>query len=346
MTAVKALALPASRYGELALLAVVLTVLPFFVGSFNLHLAGTVIAYGIAVLGLDLIVGRAGMLCFGQAVFFAVGAYASVVAMTRYHQSWLVGCLVALALAALLGALVALPAARLTGLSFGFVTFGLGAVCDSLLNGNLLQGVVGGSNGLFPPTPHIFGFNLQGDRPLYAVSAGLVIITGFLYLNLVHSSTGRAVETLRSSELVAQALGVPINRYRIGVTMFGAALAAVGGLLLAQNTRYVSPDSYSTNTSITLVAMLILGGRRSLSGPFVGAAFFVLLPQFLLTVQQNSAIIFSAILLVTLIFAPSGVVGFVRQSGAFLLRRSRHDDDDDVRGAVPLAYRVPEDSAA
>lgn len=310
-------------YLSLAGLVAVLVALPALLGDFNLHLAVNILAYGIAVAGLDMMVGRAGLLCFGQAVFLALGSYTSVLMMTRYHHGWLLGSLVAIVSAAVLGAFVAFPAARLTGLSFAFVTFALGAVCDAVLNGNLAESIVGGANGVFPPPPHIFGFNVQHDRVLYTVSAIAVVVTSFIYVNTVRSPTGRAIETMRESELVARALGVPVNKYRVGVFAFGAALAAVGGILLAQSTRYVSPGSYSIDTSITLVAMLILGGTRSLLGPYLGAAFFVLLPQVLSGVEKNSAIVFSAILLVTLIVAPEGIVGLIRRFVGAVARGGR-----------------------
>jgi branched-chain amino acid transport system permease protein len=326
-------------YLSLAALLLVLAVLPTVLGDFNLHLAVNILAYGVAVAGLDLMVGRAGLLCFGQAVFLALGSYASVVLMTHYVHNWVLGSLIAILAAAVLGALVAFPAARLTGLSFAFVTFALGAVCDALLNGSLAEKIVGGNNGLFPPAPHVFGLNLQHDRVLYAVSALAVAVASFLYVNTVRSPTGRAIETMRESELVARALGVPVNRYRIGVFASGAALAAVGGVLLAQSTRYVSPGSYSVDTSITLVAMLILGGTRSLLGPYLGAAFFVLLPHVLSGVEKNSAIVFSAILLVTLIVAPEGIVGLVRRLAEAV--GSRRHRSRTERGSVRALEERP-----
>jgi branched-chain amino acid transport system permease protein len=307
-------------YLSLAALLLVLAVLPTVLGDFNLHLAVNILAYGVAVAGLDLMVGRAGLLCFGQAVFLALGSYASVVLMTHYVHNWVLGSLIAILAAAVLGALVAFPAARLTGLSFAFVTFALGAVCDALLNGSLAEKIVGGNNGLFPPAPHVFGLNLQHDRVLYAVSALAVAVASFLYVNTVRSPTGRAIETMRESELVA-------------------ALAAVGGVLLAQSTRYVSPGSYSVDTSITLVAMLILGGTRSLLGPYLGAAFFVLLPHVLSGVEKNSAIVFSAILLVTLIVAPEGIVGLVRRLAEAV--GSRRHRSRTERGSVRALEERP-----
>jgi branched-chain amino acid transport system permease protein len=219
--------------------------------------------------------------------------------------------LVAVAFAALIGALLAVPAARLSGLAFAFITFGLGIVTQALLAGQLLNQWTMGGSGLFTPIVSIFGNTLQGSN-LYYFAFALLILCMTIYGNLVNSRSGRALSTLKESEPVALALGIPVQRYKMWSFALGAAFAGLSGVLLSQVNQFSSPDSFTLTTSITLMAMLILGGTRSMIGPLVGAAFFVLLPEFLHGVQDNAPIVFSAILLIMLIIAPQGLVGVFR----------------------------------
>jgi branched-chain amino acid transport system permease protein len=294
--------------------------LPLFLSSYGVHLASSVMAYSIAVLGLDLATGRAGLLSFGQAAFLAVGAYGSVIAMTDLNLPYFLGVALAVLAGSVLGALLAIPASRLSGLSFAFVTFGLGFVVTALLNGQLLNRWTNGAAGIVPPEVNVLGGSLQFGSTLFYVILALLMLALILYLNLVGSRTGRALSTIKENEPVAVALGINVVRYKIWAFAAGAGFATLSGALLAQTTAYVSPDSYTAQVSITLMAMLILGGMRSAVGAIIGAAFFVLLPEYLQGVDANSAIVFSAILLVTLIVAPNGVAGIARTLWA---RRNR-----------------------
>jgi branched-chain amino acid transport system permease protein len=305
-----------STWPTVITIGVILAILPGILSVYEVHLGTLVSADAIAVLGLDLIVGRTGLLSFGQAGFLAIGSYGSVIAMVNLHFAFWVAFVVTIAFAALVGAVMALPAARLTGLAFAFITFGFGLVVEAVVLGRPIDRWTKGGSGLFTPPTSIFGTLLK-DRALYYFAFALLVICMLIYGNLVNSRSGRALSTLRESEAVALGLGIPVQRYKMWSFAVAGAFAAVAGMLLAQANQFSTPVEFNLTASITLMAMLILGGTRSILGPIIGAAFFVLLPNYLSGVQNNSAIIFAAILLVMLIIAPQGLVGVGKQ----LIRR-------------------------
>jgi branched-chain amino acid transport system permease protein len=301
-----------STWPTVITIGVLLALVPSLVSTYEIHLGTLVIADAIAVLGLDLIVGRAGLLSFGQAGFLAIGAYGSVIGMLNLHLDFWIAFVATIALSALVGALLALPAARLTGLAFAFITFGFGLVVEAVVLGRPLDRWTKGGSGLFTPPTSIFG-SLLKETTLYWFAFGLLVVCMLIYGNLVNSRSGRALSTLRESEPVALGLGIPVQRYKMWSFATAGAFAAVAGILLAQANQFTTPVEFNLTESITLMAMLILGGTRSILGPIVGAAFFVLLPNYLGAVEKNSAIVFAAVLLVVLIVAPQGVVGVGRQ---------------------------------
>jgi branched-chain amino acid transport system permease protein len=307
----------AGRYASPVIAAVVLALVPLFLqGGYQLSLAITILTYAITLVGLNLLVGEVGLLSFSQAAFMALGAYVSVAFSAHLKWAFPASLTVAVLATMLVAVLLAVPATRLASWSFGLVTFGFALVVDTWLNGFLVANWTGGSAGEYAPSGSIAGLAIGGirDSTYYVTMVGLVITMG-LATCIVHSRPGRALRAIKANELVAVTLGIPIRRYKVGVFAFAAALAAFAGAMTAQAEQFISPSSFDLNQSILLMAMLIVGGTGRQLGPIIGAAFFVLLPEFMQgqSVQNESAIIFAALFLGALIVAPQGLVGLVEQ---------------------------------
>lgn len=296
------------KLGVAAMIAM-LAVLPLAVGAYDQRLIVRIMAYAIAVIGLDLITGRAGILSFGQSGFLAIGAYGSVILMTHGGLSFAAALCATLATAAVVGAVLALAAVRLSGLSFALVSFMFAFVMTSVIGGDDLRGWTGAANGLATPPGRIFGATLENLSLLYYFTLCAFAVGALIHSNIVGGRSGRGLRTMKENELVAASLGVRVPIYKVWSFALAGVYAAVGGMLLSQSVGYISPESYGVEQSIFLVAMLTVGGIRRTLGPLVGAAFFVLLPEYVRFAQQNSAIVFGAIFLIALIVAPQGLVG-------------------------------------
>jgi ABC-type branched-subunit amino acid transport system permease subunit len=297
----------------------VLAVAAPFLSSYGVGTLTQVVVYSCALVGLDLIVSRVNMMSFGHAGFMAVGAYTSVV-LLQNEVPFLLAALVGAALAGLVGAVLAVPASRLTGFSFALVTFAFTSVVAGLTGGSLLLDLTGGESGLAVPPALLFGIDLLEPLALFYVSLVLLAITMVLVTTLVFSRTGRALRTVRESEAVAAALGIRAPLLKVGTFAFSASIAGIAGVLLAQTLGSISGHTFGLDQSIMLVAMLTVGGMGRALGPLVGAAVFILLPETLHGAQENSAILFAVVFIVALIVAPTGVVGLVSKWAGMLGR--------------------------
>lgn len=279
-----------------------------FLDFYQLTIATQIVVYCIALVGLDLIVSRASMMSFGHAGFMAIGAYVSAV-MLQNGVPFILAAPLSVAVTALAGAALAVPASRLTGFSFALVTFAFSMVVAGLAAGGLLIAYTRGESGLSVPTGYLFGLDLYNARTMFYVSLISLAAVSALTISLIYSRTGRALRTMKESEAVAATLGIPVARMKVGIFAYSAALAGLAGVLLGQTLGAISPQTFGLHQSINLVAMLTVGGMGLALGPLVGATIFILLPEMLHGVQSNSAIVFALIFLVALIVAPRGVVG-------------------------------------
>lgn len=289
----------------LAILAPLALILP----SFALYIATLVVAYGMAALGLDLVLGRLGLLSFGHSAFIAVGAYGSTILTSDVGVPFPVAVLVAVLLGALLGALVAFPALRLSDFSFALVTFGTAFIVTALLNGSWLRNWTGGEGGRTVLHGSLFGLDLGNTTIMFLVAIAALAVVVMVVENMVRSRTGWALGAIKRSEAIGATLGISANRVRIAVFSLSAGIASLSGVILGQAIGYLSPATFDLTLSVTLVVMVVIGGLRTTMGPLIGASFFVLLPEFLQGAREQAELIFAAALILTLIVMPSGVAG-------------------------------------
>jgi branched-chain amino acid transport system permease protein len=295
-----------TNYG-LFVLAAVLLLLPLLLpNTYYFDIANRMAINAIVVLALNLLIGFAGQISLGHAGFFGIGAYASAVLTT--HFSWApVAALCAGAVgAALLAAAIAPPIFRLRGHYLAMATLGLGIVISIVLKNE--AGYTGGPDGMSVPAMSFFGWEIFGERQWYWLFAGILLFSVWACQNLIDSPFGRALRALHGSEVASQVVGVDVARYKVTIFVLSAFFASIMGSLTAHYVGFVTPDSAEFSHSIELVTMVVVGGMASVYGSVIGAVLMTALPQALNTFEGWETVAFGAILMLSMIFLPKGLV--------------------------------------
>jgi branched-chain amino acid transport system permease protein len=287
---------------------VVVAIVPLYATPYTNQEIALVLAYAVAIAGLDVLVGHTGQVSLGQSAFFGLGAYC-----TGYGvgHGWgaPVSLLVAIGLTALVGALVGIPAVRLRGFAFGIVTLALPVVAVPLAD--RLISITGGSEGLSVVTVTApSGVGLANDQwRVYvcaAVAAGVLLFVG----TAMQRRTGRALAAIRVHRAMAVASGVPIIPYEILAFTIAAMCAGAGGWMYVVAFQFISPATLQLTLSVSLLVALVVGGLRSRLGSLLGGAFLVITPSITDKISPGrSYLVYGVCLLVVLLLFPSGMAG-------------------------------------
>jgi ABC-type branched-subunit amino acid transport system ATPase component/ABC-type branched-subunit amino acid transport system permease subunit len=283
---------------ELAALGLLAAVPLAVTNPFVLALLTLLAIYGILLIGLDVTVGYLGQVNLGHAAFLGIGAYTAGLAVANLGWGMPLALVAALGLCFILGALLALPALRLEGPQFALATLSFSALATTIINE--WESLTQGAQGLQVPRPPILGTTL--DAPgFYWLCFGLLAMVWMAMRNLLSGRWGRAFEALRDSPIATDAMGVGSYRHKVIAFAFGSSLGGLAGGLYAFNFQYLQPQSFTYELMVILLLGVVLGGRKSLWGAFVGAALIVLLPNLL----SNRLLfqIFSAVGLAVAVFA-------------------------------------------
>jgi branched-chain amino acid transport system permease protein len=266
------------RGAELIVFAFLATIPLLVVNPYALGLLTLLAIYGILLIGLDVTVGYLGQVNLGHVAFLGLGAYTAGIAVTTYHLGMVPALLAASLVGLLCGALLALPALRLDGPQFALATLSFAALCTTALNE--LESLTGGAQGLSLKRPLVFGHDLT-PAAFYWLCMALLAVVWMLMRNLLASQWGRAFEALRDSPIATDAMGVGTYRHKVAAFALGSSLGGLAGGLYAFNFEYLQPQSFTYDLMIILLLGVVLGGRKSLWGAFVGASVIVLLPNLL-----------------------------------------------------------------
>jgi ABC-type branched-subunit amino acid transport system ATPase component/ABC-type branched-subunit amino acid transport system permease subunit len=266
------------RGAELIVFAFLATIPLLVVNPYALGLLTLLAIYGILLIGLDVTVGYLGQVNLGHVAFLGLGAYAAGLVVTRFGLGMGPALLASMVVGLLLGGLLALPALRLEGPQFALATLSFAALSTTALNE--LESLTGGAQGLSLNRPPVFGQVLT--PPLfYWLCMALLAVVWMLMRNLLASQWGRAFEALRDSPIATDAMGVGTYRHKVAAFALGSSLGGLAGGLYAFNFQYLQPQSFTYDLMIILLLGVVLGGRKSLWGAFVGASVIVLLPNLL-----------------------------------------------------------------
>ncbi|HWI53617.1 MAG TPA: branched-chain amino acid ABC transporter permease [Symbiobacteriaceae bacterium] len=294
-------------------------------------------------LGLNLVVGFAGLLDLGYIAFFAGGAYVYAIFGSKQAADFMPEALrqffplggwwfwvavpIAIFVAAGLGLALGLPVLRLRGDYLAIVTLGFGEII-AVLAKNLDHPVnlTNGARGIVGiTTPSIFGYNLNTTLAFYFIGLVIAVLTALAMFRVERSRTGRAWAAMREDEVAARAMGINLTKYKLLAFMAGAAFAGTMGMLFAVKQSFVSPDSFSFVESIGILAMVILGGLGSLEGAIIGAISVTVLRLLILkdmadflsmtvklppafNIPQYQPLIFGLILVVMMIYRQQGLL--------------------------------------
>ena len=296
-----------NAYFGLYIVIAILLLLPFVLpNSFYLDLAVRMAINAAIVLGLNLLIGFAGQISLGHAGFLGIGAYASAVLPTHFGWHPLLAMGAGALVTGALAALVARPIFKLKGHYLAMATLGLGIIINIALRNEAQW--TGGPDGMAVPAMGLFGFELTNDKQWYWVVALLLTISVWTSLNLIDSPFGRALRALHGSEVASQVVGVDVVRYKVAIFVMSAVFASIMGSVTAHYVGFVSPNFADFFHSIELVTMVVIGGMASVYGSLVGAVLLTALPQALATFEGWETVVFGAILMLSMIFMPKGLV--------------------------------------
>jgi branched-chain amino acid transport system permease protein len=266
------------RSAELLVL-VLLAAVPLAVPNpYALGLLTLLAIYGVLLIGLDVSVGYLGQINLGQVAFLGIGAYTAGLLVARLGWGLLPSLLAAAGSGLAVGGLLALPALRLEGPQFALATLSFSALTVTVLNE--LEGLTGGAQGLSLTRPPLLGHTLA-SRGFYWLCLGALALVWMTMRNLLGSHWGRAFEALRDSPIATDAMGVGSYRHKVAAFALGSGLGGFAGALYAFNFQYLQPQIFSYDLMAILLLGVVLGGRKSLWGAFLGACIVVLLPNLL-----------------------------------------------------------------
>jgi len=316
-----------SRLALLLGLAVVATAPAWVWNPYHLHTLIMAGIFAVLALSLNLLLGYTGQLSLGHAAFFGIGAYATGLLTVKLEWSAWIGLLAAIVLPAVAGYVIGRLALKLRGAYFVLLTISF-AGCVSLVSVNWMD-LTNGPLGLpgVPPLeialPGLPALSLRTKTAFYYVVLAAVALSYLVCLALVRSRVGRALVALRENETLAASVGIDGTHYLVLAAVVSAAMAGFGGGLYAHYTRFVSPEVFLFTYTVTMVIMVVAGGKGTLAGPIVGAVLFTVLPEALraATSWQWQMLLYGILLVSVLFFMPEGIVPALRRLGPAARRR-------------------------
>jgi branched-chain amino acid transport system permease protein len=292
---------------------------PFAFSIYQTNIMITALIYVVTGLGLNIVVGLAGLLDLGYVAFYAVGAYSY--ALLNYHFGltfWMV-LPIGAALGLLFGILLGFPVLRLRGDYLAIVTLGFGEIIRLILE-NWNDFSFGPSGIANIPRPGLFGIDLslhQVTIYLYFLMIALALFTIFIVKRLQDSRIGRAWIALREDEIACQAMGIDKTRTKLSAFAMGATWAGMAGVVFAAKTTFINPASFTIWESIIILCVVVLGGMGSVVGVIFGAMILILLPEYLRAFSEYRMLLFGTIMVIMMVFRPGGIVPTARKTYEF-----------------------------
>jgi branched-chain amino acid transport system permease protein len=310
--------------------AVLLWFLPTGMGRYGTYVLSLWLVTSIAVMGLNLTLGYAGLKSLAQAAFMGIGAYTTALLTTKAGMSWFAAFPISGALCFLVGLVLGFPALRVKAHYLAFVTLAFSTLVWLVLRNEqwLTGGVFGLSN---IPRPTLFGQRLDGALPFHRFVVVVTLLLSMSLWWLVRSPWGRAFLALRENPIRAASLGVDTRAYTLLAFAIGSAYAGFAGALYAPLVEFIDPSPFSLAASFFLLLMVVAGGSGYLLGPFIGALLGVVLPEWLRFTGGLYLIIFAGIVIALLIACPQGIMGLLERGWAAVLRLTKKSS---VRGGA------------
>lgn len=297
----------------LLVLAVVLPAIPFFfaVNSYVLNIFMQAVTYGIAVLGMTIVLGYTGQINLAQAAFFGLGAYAVALGTVVLGLNFWVSLLLGIAVAALAGLVLGLTTLRLGGHYLAMITISFQQIFDLVLvNWTAVTRGPDGVAGIARPS--LFGYQLTDDKAYLVLCVAVLYAAILLVWYLPSTRLGRAMRAVRENELAAEVTGVKTLAVKVIAFVLCAGLAGIGGALYAAGFAYVSPDNFNFKISIEFLTMALLGGVQSPFGSAIGTVLLILLPEWLRFLKEIYMAAYGVAVILIMVFMPEGIWGLAK----------------------------------
>lgn len=270
------------------------------ISDYLLRLMKQIGIFLIAALGLNLILGFTGQFTMGHAAFMSIGAYGSAIMTKNFNMPFPIALLVGIILSAILAALIGYPILRLKGDYLAICTLGFGEIVKVIIQN---VDYVGGARGIS---------GIPGKTSFLIVFIGAALCYAILK-NLIHSSKGRAIMSIREDEIAAEAMGINSTKYKMIAFVIGSSMAGLAGGLYAHFNSFIDPASFNFAKSIELITYVVLGGMGSLSGTVIGTTILIYLPEALRGLSDifktYRILIYAVLLVIMMIFRPQGILG-------------------------------------
>ena len=300
-------------------LAVFVITFPYVFSMYQTNIMITALIYVMLGLGLNIVVGLAGLLDLGYVAFYAVGAYSYGLLNYHFQLGFWAALPVGALVAATFGIILGYPVLRLRGDYLAIVTLGFGEIIRLILEN--WDDVTFGPSGIANiPRPSFFGIETSLHTNtifIYFLMIFLVILTIFIVNRLQDSRIGRAWMALREDEIACQAMGIDKAKTKLTAFALGATWAGIGGVVFAAKTTFINPASFTIWESIIILCIVVIGGMGSLIGVVFGALVLVLGPEYLRAFSEYRMLLFGVILVGMMVFRPGGFIPNIRRTYQF-----------------------------
>ncbi|WP_136799263.1 ABC transporter permease subunit [Desulfosediminicola ganghwensis] len=300
-------------------LAAIILIFPHLFSTYQTNIMTTALMYVVLGLGLNIVVGMAGLLDLGFVAFYAVGAYSYALLNHHFGLGFWEVLPIGGGLAAIAGILLGYPVLRLRGDYLAIVTLGFGEIIRLVLENwnEFSKGPSGISN---ISRPEFFGIEMSLEMSIlyiYYIMVGFMIFTIFVVNRLQDSRLGRAWIALREDEIACQAMGIDKQKTKLTAFSLGAFWAGIVGVIFAAKTTFINPASFTFLESAIILSIVVLGGMGSIVGVIIGALVLILMPEYLRALSEYRMLAFGAILVMMMVFRPQGLIANVRRTYRF-----------------------------
>lgn len=289
------------------MLVAALLAVPSVTNGYTQYIVNLITVYVVLGIGLNILLGYTGQFAFASPAFMGIGAYTTALLSTQLGLPFWLCIPVAGLVAAVIGALCAIPAMRMGSIYLALVTFAFAELMVWVfLN---WKGVTGGANGIEVATPSAFGYALRGDKRLYYLllpTAGLMF---WVASRILKSYIGRAFAIVRENEIVARCNGINVGRTKMIAFSLSALFGGIGGAMFAYTVGFILPQSFGLFQLVIHIAIVVLGGMANLGGAIIGALLLTVLPEALRDFQSLQEVLFGTALVLVAIFMPRGIAG-------------------------------------
>ena len=278
--------------------------------SYSAVLVHPIAMFVLMALGLNIVVGKSGMLDLGYVAFFAIGAYAMAILGTRYSWNTWEVLPIGILLAMFAGVLLGIPTLRLRGDYLAIVTMGFGEIIRIFALNSM--DLTNGPNGIagVPMPPAIFGqeFDIVDQKMFFWVVLLMILFTIWMIRRLTIRRPGRAWEAIRQDEDAAELMGIRTLRYKIWSFTLGASVGGAAGVIFASKNLFISPEQFQLNVSVLVLACVVFGGIGNIWGVMLGAVILGYLPDRIRFISDARMLVFGVVLVIVMNFRPDGLL--------------------------------------